>query len=161
MLANIRVRENGESRFLCELDLMKFTKEQVQERINERGLDEESFFVCGFPDWEVDTIFTLGEAYLLKKIIVDLYEGDEFVVSYLLKQGKSLVDIATRIYRFLTKDEVELMVKLLEQAEFGSVIHFFYKAGSWITAVNSYIEKGVVLNTPKGFYVDVDEEYFH
>lgn len=26
MLANIRVRENGESRFLCELDLMKFTK---------------------------------------------------------------------------------------------------------------------------------------
>ena len=161
MLANIRVRENGESRFLCELDLMKFTKEQVQERINERGLDEESFFVCGFPDWEVDTIFTLGEAYLLKKIIVDLYEGDEFVVSYLLKQGKSLVDIATRIYRFLTKDEAELMVKLLEQAEFGSVIHFFYKAGSWITVVNSYIEKGVVLNTPKGFYVDVDEEYFH
>lgn len=159
MLANIRVRENGESRFLCELDLMKFTKEQVQERINERGLDEESFFVCGFPDWEVDTIFTLGKAYLLKKIIVDLYEGDEFVVSYLLKQGKSFVDIATRTYRFLTKDEAELMVKLLEQAEFGSVIHFFYKAGSWITAVNSYIEKGVVLNTPKGFYVD--EEYVH
>lgn len=161
MLANIRVHENGESRFLCELDLMKFAKEQVQERINERGLDEESFFVCGFSDWGVDTIFTLGEAYLLKKIIVDLYEGDEFVVSYLLKQGKSLVEIATRIYRFLTKDEAELMVKLLEQAEFGSVIHFFYKAGSWITAVNSYIEEGVVLNTPKGFYVDVDEEYFH
>lgn len=159
MLANIRVRENGESRFLCELDLMKFTKEQVQERINERGLDEESFFVCGFPDWEVDTIFTLGKAYLLKKIIVDLYEGDEFVVSHLLKQGKSFVDIATRTYRFLTKDEAELMVKLLEHAEFSTVIEFFYKAGSWITAVNSYIEKGVVLNTPKGFYVD--EEYVH
>lgn len=159
MLANIRVRENGQSRFLCELDLMKFTKEQVQERISERGLDEDSFFVCGFYDWGVDTIFTLGEAYLLKKIIVELYKGDEFVVSYLLKQGKPLVDIATRIYRFLTKDEAELMVKLLEHAEFSSVIHFFYKAGSWITAVNSYIEKGVVLNTLKGFYVD--EEYFH
>ena len=158
MLANIRVRENGESRFLFELDLMKFTKEQVQERINERGLDEESFFVCGFSDWGVDTIFTLGKAYLLKKIIVDLYEGDEFVVSYLLKQGKSLVDIATRTYRFLTKDEAELMVKLLEHAEFSTVIEFFYKTGSWITAVNSYIEEGVVLNTPKGFYV---EEYFH
>lgn len=159
MLANIRVHENGQSRFLCELDLMKFTKEQVQERMDERGLDEESFFVCGFPDWEVDTIFTLAKAYLLKKIIVDLYEGDEFVVSYLLKQGKSLVDIATRIYRFLTKDEAELMVKLLEHAEFSTVIEFFYKTGSWITAVNSYIEEGVVLNTPKGFYVD--EEYFH
>ena len=159
MLANIRVHENGQSRFLCELDLMKFTKEQVQERMNKRGLDEESFFVCGFSDWGVDTIFTLAKAYLLKKIIVDLYEGNEFVVSYLLKQGKSLVDIATRTYRFLTKDEAELMVKLLEHAEFSSVIHFFYKAGSWITAVNSYIEKGVVLNTPKGFYVD--EEYFH
>ena len=159
MLANIRVRENGQSRFLCELDLMKFTKEQVQERMNERGLDEESFFVCGFSDWGVDTIFTLGKAYLLKKIIVDLYGGDEFVVSYLLKQGKSLVDIAARSYIFLTKDEAELMLKLLEHAEFSSVIHFFYKAGSWITAVNSYIEEGVVLNTPKGFYVD--EEYFH
>lgn len=159
MLANIRVCENGESRFLCELDLMKFTKEQVQERMNERGLDEESFFVCGFSDWGVDTIFTLGKAYLLKKIIVDLYEGDEFVVCCLLKQGKSLVDIATKTYRFVTKDEAELMLKLLEHAEFSSVIHFFYKAGSWITAVNSYIEEGVVLNTPKGFYVD--EEYFH
>lgn len=159
MLANIRVLKNGQSRFLCELDLMKFTKEQVQERMNERGLDEESFFVCGFSDWGVDTIFTLGKAYLLKKIIVDLYGGDEFVVSYLLKQGKSLVDIAARSYIFLTKDEAELMLKLLEHAEFSSVIHFFYKAGSWITAVNSYIEEGVVLNTPKGFYVD--EEYFH
>ena len=159
MLANIRVHENGESRFLCELDLMKFTKEQVQERINERGLNEESFFICGFPEWEVDTIFTLGKAYLLKKIIIELYKGDEFVVSYLLKQGKSLVEIAARSYVFFGKDETELMVKLLEHAEFSSVIHFFYKAGSWITAVNSYIEKGVVLNTPKGFYVD--EEYFH
>lgn len=159
MLANIRVRENGQSRFLCELDLMKFTKEQVQERMNERGLDEEFFFVCGFSDWGVDTIFSLENAYLLKEIIVELYKGDEFVVSYLLKQRKSLIEIATRTYRFVTKDEAELMVKLLEQAEFSSVIHFFYKAGSWITAVNSYIEKGVVLNTPKGFYVD--EEYFH
>lgn len=159
MLANIRVRENGESRFLCELDLMKFTKEQVQERMNERGLDEESFFVCGFSDWGVDTIFSLGKAYLLKTIIVELYKGDEFVVSYLLKKGKSLVDIAARSYVFLTKDEAELMVKLLEHAEFSTVIEFFYKTGSWITAVNSYIEKGVVLNTPKGFYVD--EEYVH
>ena len=159
MLANIRVRENGQSRFLCELDLMKFTKEQVQERINERGLDEDSFFVCGFSDWGVDTIFTLGKAYLLKKIIVELYEEDEFVVCYLLKQRKSLVEIATRTYRFVTKDEEELMVKLLEQAEFSSVIHFFRKAGDWMTAIQSYIEKGVVLNTPKGFYVD--EEYFH
>ena len=80
-------------------------------------------------------------------------------MSHLLKQGKSLVDIATRTYRFLTKDETDLMVKLLEHAEFSTVIEFFYKAGSWITAVNSYIEKGVVLNTPKGFYVD--EEYVH
>lgn len=159
MLANIRVHENGQSRFLCELDLMKFTKEQVQERMNERGLDEESFFVCGFSDWGVDTIFTLGKAYLLKKIIVELYEEDEFVVCYLLKQGKSLVEIATRTYHFVTKDEEELMVKLLEQAEFSSVIHFFRKAGDWVTAIQSYIEKGVVLNTPKGFYVD--EDYFH
>lgn len=48
MLANIRVHENGQSRFLCELDLMKFTKEQVQERMNERGLDEESFLFAVF-----------------------------------------------------------------------------------------------------------------
>lgn len=159
MLANIRVHENGQSRFLCELDLMKFTKEQVQERIKERGLDGDSFFICGFSDWGVDTIFTLGEAYLLKKIVVELYEEDEFVVSYLLKKRKTLVEIATRTYRFLTKDEEELMVKLLEQAEFSSVIHFFRKARDWVTAIQSYIEEGVVLNTPKGFYVD--EEYFY
>ena len=56
----------------------------------------------------------------------------------------------------MTKDEVQLMTKILNQCEMSSVVEFFYKANNWVTAVQAYIEKGVVLNTTRGFYVDVD-----
>ena len=33
MIANIRIRDSGKSRFLCQLDLMRFSEEQVRERM--------------------------------------------------------------------------------------------------------------------------------
>lgn len=54
MIANIRVLSEGNFEFLFELDIMKYSQEQVLERMNERGIDKDSFFICGITDWAVD-----------------------------------------------------------------------------------------------------------
>lgn len=159
MLANIRVHEDGQSRLLCELDLMKFSEDQIRQRMSERGFNDESFFICGFSDWEIDTILSLEEAYLLKKVILELYDGDDFVVRHLLERHKSVLEIMKSHYIFSTKDEKELMKRLMRGREMDLVIDFFYQVTNWVTFVQVYIDKGVVLNTSRGFYVDVDYVY--
>lgn len=156
MIANIRVHIDGQSRELCLLDLMKFSEEQVRERMEERGFSDQSFFICGFSDWEVDSILSLDEAYVLKRMIVELYDGDDFIVVHLLKNHKSFSEIIKHYYRFLTKDEVQLMKILWKNVEISSLVDFFYQVNNWVSAVQAYVEKGVVLNTSKGFYIDFD-----
>lgn len=156
MIANIRVHIDGQSRELCFLDLMKFSEEQVRERMEERGFSDQSFFICGFSDWEVDSILSLDEAYVLKRMIVELYDGDDFIVVHLLKNHKSFSEIIKHYYRFLTKDEVQLMKILWKNVEISSLVDFFYQVNNWVSAVQAYVEKGVVLNTSKGFYIDFD-----
>lgn len=156
MIANIRVHIDGQSRELCFLDLMKFSEEQVRERMKERGFSDQSFFICGFSDWEVDSILSLDEAYVLKRMIVELYDGDDFIVVHLLKNHKSFSEIIKHYYRFLTKDEVQLMKILWKNVEISSLVDFFYQVNNWVSAVQAYVEKGVVLNTSKGFYIDFD-----
>lgn len=43
MIANIRVLNEGNFDYLCELDIMKYSQEQVLERMNERGIDKSNF----------------------------------------------------------------------------------------------------------------------
>ena len=148
MIANIRVLTDGNSRALCQLDLMKFSKEAVLARMDEKGITEDSFFICGFLDWEVDSIMSLQEAYFL-----ELYDGDDFLVQHMLKHHQSPSFIMTHYYRFVSKDETALMKQLLEGAEMDSVVEFFFQASSWVRAIQAYIDQGVVLNTSKGFYV--------
>ena len=153
MIANIRVLTDGNSWALCQLDLMKFSKEAVLARMDEKGITEDSFFICGFSDWEVDSIMSLQEAYFLKKVILELYDGDDFLVQHMLKHHQSPSFIMTHYYRFVSKDETALMKQLLEGAEMDSVVEFFFQASSWVRAIQAYIDQGVVLNTSKGFYV--------
>ncbi|PIA85349.1 hypothetical protein ADO07_00695 [Streptococcus parauberis] len=47
---------------------MQFTENQVRDRMIERSIKDDAFFVCGFTDWEVDRMMTLSDVYLLKKI---------------------------------------------------------------------------------------------
>ena len=156
MIANIRVLTDGNSRSLCQLDLMKFSKEAVLARMEERGIKEDSFFICGFSDWEVDSIMSLQEAYLLKKVILELYDGDDFLVQHMLKHHQSPSFIMSHYYRFVSKDETALMKQLLEGADMDSVVEFFFQASSWVRAIQAYIDQGVVLNTSKGSYVSCE-----
>ena len=73
MIANIRVLNEGNFEFLCELDIMKYSQEQILERMQERGIAKDNFFICGITDWEVDKIMSLDEVYLLKKAVIDYF----------------------------------------------------------------------------------------
>lgn len=70
MIANIRVLNEGNFEFLCELDIMKYSRDQILERMKERGIEKDNFFICGISDWQVDKIMSLDEFYshlVLKK----------------------------------------------------------------------------------------------
>jgi hypothetical protein len=155
MIANIRIRTDGQSSALCPLDLMKFGIDDVQQRMKERGIANDSFFICGFSDWGIDTVLTLEEAYLLKTAIIGFYDGDDYVVQHMLRNHKPISEVISHYYRFLSKDEVEVMQHLLRNQEVSSVVEFFFKANNWINALQLYINQGLILNTKKGFYIQV------
>lgn len=155
MIANIRIRADGQSSALCPLDLMKFGIDDVRQRMKERGIANDSFFICGFSDWEIDTVLTLEEAYLLKTAIIGFYDGDDYVVRHMLRNHKPISEVISHYYRFLSKDEVEVMQHLLRNQEVSSIVEFFFKANNWINALQLYINQGLILNTKKGFYIQV------
>lgn len=152
MIANIRVLREGNFEFLCELDIMKYGQEQVLERINERGIDKDNFFICGISDWEVDKIMSLDEVYLLKKAVLDLYDGDDYVVRFQLQRYVPIKKIISTYYQFCSKDEVATVIQLSKNLDVGLLINYFFKCGNWVTAFQGFVEQGEVLNTPKGFY---------
>ncbi|MFM1676593.1 hypothetical protein AB6P01_08970 [Streptococcus mutans] len=154
MIAMIRIRDGTSSSALCKLDLMRFTEEQVRERMSERGIRGDAFFVCGFVDWEVDRVMTLQEAYALKKCILGLYDGDDYVVQELLKRHKSFGEIISSCYEFCSKDKLETVKKLFSDIDSSELIKYFCKVGSWNNLIANYINAGYLLQTNKGFYIN-------
>ena len=114
MIADIRIRDSGYSEPLCKLDLMHFSEEQIRDRMSERGFSDESFFICGFVDWGVDTQMILSEAYGLKRCIQEFYHGDESIVIHLLKKHVDVKYIISHYYRFISKDEYDTALYLLD-----------------------------------------------
>lgn len=152
MIANIRVLNEGNFDYLCELDIMKYSQEQIVARLKELGIDKGNFFVCGISDWEVDKIMSLDEVYLLKKTVLDLYDGDDYVVRFQLQRYVPIKKIVSTYYQFCSKDEVVTVIQLSKNLDIGLLINYFFKCGNWVTAFQGFVEQGEVLNTPKGFY---------
>ena len=141
MIANIRIRDSGHSRLLCQLDLMRFSEEQIRERMRERGIRDDTFFICGFTDWNVDSEMSLTLAYALKRCMQELYDGDETIVVHLLKRHIPVTQIISHYYRLVSKDEVQTVIYLLKRDNLLKDI------------LTDYIDCGALLNTEKGFYV--------
>ena len=158
MIANIRVLNEGNFDYLCELDVMKHSQEQIVARLKELGIDKGNFFVCGITDWEVDKIMSLDEVYLLKKAVLDLYDGDDYVVRFQLQRYVPIKKIVSTYYQFCSKDEVATVIQLSKSLDVGLLINYFFKCGNWVTAFQGFVEQGEVLNTPKGFYRKVSFE---
>ena len=156
MIANIRVLNEGNFDYLCELDIMKHSQEQIVARLKELGIDKGNFFVCGITDWEVDKIMSLDEVYLLKKAVLDLYDGDDYVVRFQLQRYVPINKIISTYYQFCSKDEVATVIQLAKNVDIGLLINYFFKCGNWVTAFQGFIEQGEILNTPIGFYKKVN-----
>lgn len=156
MIANIRVLNEGNFDYLCELDIMKHSQEQIVARLKELGIDKGNFFVCGISDWEVDKIMSLDEVYLLKKAVLDLYDGDDYVVRFQLQRYVPIKKIVSTYYQFCSKDEVATVIQLSKNLDIGLLINYFFKCGNWVTAFQGFIEQGEILNTPMGFYKKVN-----
>ncbi|WP_242258285.1 hypothetical protein [Streptococcus thoraltensis] len=153
MIAKIRTHNSGNSQFLCELDVMKFTEDQIRERMAERGIRDDAFFICGFSDWEVDTIMSLEEAYVLKRYIQLFCDGDAYLVQFMLQRHMSLKDIVGNEYLFVSKDEKETIKYLFRHETTDRVVDIFCQAQSKTRLMALYFEQNIILNTPKGFYV--------
>ena len=158
MIANIRVLNEGNFDYLCELDIMKHSQEQIFARLKELGIDKGNFFVCGISDWEVDKIMSLDEVYLLKKAVLDLYDGDDYVVRFQLQRYVPISKIISTYYQFCSKDEVATVIQLAKNVDNGLLINYFFECGNWVTAFQGFVDQGEVLNTPKGFYRKVSFE---
>ena len=149
MIANIRVLNEGNFDYLCELDIMKHSQEQIVARLKELGIDKGNFFVCGITDWEVDKIMSLDEVYLLKKAVLDLYDGDDYVVRFQLQRYVPIKKIVSTYYQFCSNDEVATVIQLSKNLDIGLLINYFFKCGNWVTSFQGFVEQCEVLNTPK------------
>lgn len=141
MIANIRIRDSGQSKLLCQLDLMRFSEEQVRERMFERGIRDDTFFVCGFVDWNVDSEMSLELAYALKRCIHEIYNDDESIVVDLLKRHVPPIVIISRYYRFISKDEHDTALYLLEHTNISQFM------------IAKALDDGVLATNEKGFYI--------
>ena len=130
MIANIRVLNEGNFDYLCELDIMKHSQEQIVARLKELGIDKGNFFVCGITDWEVDKIMSLDEVYLLKKAVLDLYDGDDYVVRFQLQRYVPIKKIVSTYYKFCSSDEVATVIQLSKNLDVGLLINYFFKCGN-------------------------------
>lgn len=155
MIAKIRIRSDGISRELCEMDIMKFTEEQVRERMSERGIRDDAFFICGFLDWNVDTIMSLQDAYVLKRYIQLFCDGDEYLAQFMLQRHVPLKEIVSSEYHYISKDEKETMKYVLKHASIEQVVDLIFTAQNTTRLMAIYFEQNMILNTPKGFYVRI------
>lgn len=154
MLAKIRVHKEGMGSSLPRaVDLLRFSESDIRERLLEKGYAyDEELLVIGFEDWECDINMTLHEAYMLKVVLEQYYDGDEFIICHMIKSRRPVEDLIYSHYRFLSKSEVETMQHILKNSDQNSLVAYFYKVNNWVNLVQSYIEAGILLNTSRGFY---------
>ena len=89
-------------------------------------LTKTTFLFVGISDWEVDKIMSLDEVYLLKKAVLELYDGDEYIVKFQLQHYIPVTKIATRYYRFCSKNEVDTIFELTKELDYKSVVDYFF-----------------------------------
>lgn len=84
---------------------------------------------------------SLELAYALKRCIQEVYDGDETLVVDLLKHHVSPATIISRYYRFISKDEHDTALYLLEHTNISQFM------------LAKALDDGVLAFNEKGFYI--------
>ncbi|MEI4334236.1 hypothetical protein V9Z67_04760 [Streptococcus suis] len=158
MLAKIRFHDKGIGHTLPKLiDLGRFSEEDIRQRMVEYGHDYHStLLIVRIDDWDIDCNLNLKQAYSLLQLVNDVYAGDAFLVSYLLKKRVAFSDIMSNRYAFLSKDEVETMTKISKYYEGDVLVKIFFQTKSWVNFMYAFIDRGDLLSTSRGFYYKVN-----
>ncbi|HFU4345626.1 TPA: hypothetical protein ACGO89_002011, partial [Streptococcus suis] len=128
MIGTIRILQNGQSKELAQVDLIRFNEEAIRQRLVEKGYSYDSqLVITEIVDWGVATNLTFQEIELLKLCLEGLYDNDEYIIVYLLKRHWKVKDIVTVYYRFASQNEVEALCELLKDYDNNEVIHLFYQ----------------------------------
>ena len=153
MIGTIRIIQNGNSKELAQVDLLRFGEEAIRQRLVDKGYSYNSeLVVAGISDWNVDTNLTFLEVKLLKMCYEKLYNYDEYILAFLLQHHWQVSDVISVYYKFASKNEVEAVSLLLKDLDKKEVIRTFYQANTWANCMQAYLSSGELLNTPKGFY---------
>ena len=153
MIGTIRILQNGQSKELAQVDLIRFNEESIRQRLVEKGYSYDSqLVITEIVDWGVATNLTFQEIELLKLCLEGLYDNDEYIIVYLLKRHWKVKDIVTVYYRFASQNEVEALCELLKDYDNNEVIHLFYQINNWVNCILKYLSSVELLYTPKGFY---------
>ncbi|MGT2896039.1 hypothetical protein ACVRZR_06620 [Streptococcus entericus] len=153
MIGTIRIIQDGYSKKLAQVDLLRFDEEAIRQRLVDKGYPYESeLLITGITDWNVETNLTFQEIRLLKLCYEKLYDYDEYILSFLLQQHWKVLDIVSVYYKFASEDEVEALNILLEDVDKTELIRMFYQTNSWLNCIQAYLSSGELLNTPRGFY---------
>ncbi|MEY8700950.1 hypothetical protein AALH12_07120 [Streptococcus ferus] len=155
MLAKLKVIENDKGKVLTDsLDLFKFSEERIRERIAELGYSKRAkILVQAFTDWEVSGLsMPLEQAFFYKRLIESKYDGDDYIVSYLLSKHASVSVISSGTYRFVSKNDYETMLHFFKDSSSKQIVSAFKVTGSWNDLIMVFVKEGLLLNTPRGFY---------
>ncbi|HEM6035851.1 TPA: hypothetical protein U2B65_000532 [Streptococcus suis] len=158
MLAKIRFHDKGIGHTLPKLvDLARFSEEDIRQRMVEYGHDYHStLLIVRIDDWDIDCNLSLEEAYHLLKLVNEVYDGDAYLVSYLLKRRVAFSDIMSKRYKFISKDEVETMSKVADHYDSDVLVRIFFQTKSWVNFMYAFIDRGDLLSTSRGFYFKVN-----
>ncbi|HEM6281331.1 TPA: hypothetical protein U2C93_001594 [Streptococcus suis] len=158
MLAKIRFHDKGIGHTLPKLvDLARFSEEDIRQRMVEYGHDYHStLLIVRIDDWDIDCNLSLEEAYHLLKLVNEVYDGDAYLVSYLLKRRVAFSDIMSKRYKFISKDEVETMSKVADYYDSDVLVKIFFQTKNWVNFMYAFIERGDLLSTSRGFYFKVN-----
>ena len=156
MIGKLYIVDKGNVKMLAQVDLLRFNEEQIRSRLVDKGYAYDSeIFIGEITDWNVSNKFSLAEIKVLKLAYEGLYDGDEYVLVFLLKKHVPLTQIARCYYRFLGSDEVEALATILKDYDAKTLCTLFFKCHSWVNLMNAYMQEGILLATPKGYYLDV------
>ncbi|MGT2801907.1 hypothetical protein SAMN02910293_02221 [Streptococcus henryi] len=153
MIGTIRIIQDGHSKELAKVDLIRFNEEDIRQRLLDKGYPYDSeLIIAGICDWDIEAHFTFQEIKFLKVCLEQLYDNDDYIIVFLLQRHWKVMDIIDVYYKFASQDEVEALSLLLKDKDNKELIQTFYQANSWINCIQTYLSSGELLNTPKGFY---------
>lgn len=136
------------------IDLNRFSEEDIRNRLVDYGIAYDTeLTVTYIADLEVKVQMNLKMAYVLTKAINELYDGDTFVVSCLLKAKWTPYEIVTNYFVFETTDEKELLKEIFKSCGEDKMINCFVNGLTSADILTEFTRRGYVLNTPKGFYL--------